>query len=172
MAGSAAHTISLFSLSKSHGFASWRIGWMVYPASLESALRKVQDTLLICPSVISQYAAVGALEAGVTYVREKLRGIAGVRAIVQRELAGLVAEGRCAVPPADGAFYFLLRLPARRPAMEVAERLIREHGVAVIPGEAFGMERGCALRVAFGALPPDTAAEGIGRLVRGLRALV
>jgi len=41
----------------------------------------------------------------------------------------------------------------------------------VIPGSAFGLDRGCHLRVAYGALQPDTAAEGIGRLVRGLRAL-
>jgi aspartate/methionine/tyrosine aminotransferase len=40
-AETAAHTISLFSLSKSFGFASWRTGWMVYPAHLEPAMRKV-----------------------------------------------------------------------------------------------------------------------------------
>ena len=54
----------------------------------------------------------------------------------------------------------------------MAEQLIREHGVAVIPGNAFGLERGCHLRVAYGALQKETATEGIGRLVRGLRTLV
>jgi aspartate/methionine/tyrosine aminotransferase len=169
---SAAHTISLFSLSKSFGFASWRIGWMVYPAALEAAMRKVQDTLLICPPVISQCAAIGALDAGAAFVREKLRGIAEVRAIVRRELATLVDERRCDVPPAQGAFYFLLRANTDRPALEMAERLIREHGVAVIPGNAFGLDRGCYLRVAYGALTMNTATEGLGRLVQGLRALV
>jgi aspartate/methionine/tyrosine aminotransferase len=166
------HTISLFSMSKSFGFASWRIGWMVYPAHLEAAMRKVQDTLLICPPVISQYAALGALEAGVNYVREKLRGIATLRGIVQRELATLVAEGRCDVPPVHGAFYFLLRVHSDRPALEMAERLIREHRVAVIPGNAFGLARGCYLRVAYGALQQETVTEGIGRLVRGLQTMV
>ena len=170
--GSAAHTISLFSMSKSFGFASWRIGWMVYPAQLEAAMRKVQDTLLICPPVISQYAALGALEAGVNYVREKLRDIAMLRRIVQRELATLIAERRCDIPPADGAFYFLLRVHSDRPALEMAERLIREHRVAVIPGNAFGLARGCYLRVAYGALQQETVTEGIGRLVRGLQAMV
>ena len=170
--GTAPHTISLYSLSKSFGFASWRIGWMVYPANFEAAMRKVQDTLLICPPVVSQFAALGALEAGARYVQEKLRGIAAVRSIVQRELASLVAEKLCDVPPAQGAFYFLLRVHTPRPALELAERLIREHGVAVIPGNAFGLERGCYLRVAYGALQTETATEGIGRLVRGLRALV
>ena len=53
------HTISLFSLSKSYGFASWRIGYMIIPEHLFEAVRKIQDTILICPPVISQYAAVG-----------------------------------------------------------------------------------------------------------------
>ncbi len=170
--GAAPHTISLYSMSKAFGFASWRIGWLVFPERLEAALRKVQDTIIICPPVISQYAAIGALEAGTGFVREKLRGIAANRALVQRELGALVAEGICAVPPAPGAFYFLLRVRSDRPPLELAERLIREHGVAVIPGSAFGLEHGCHLRVAYGALAPDTAAEGVGRLVRGLRALV
>ncbi|MEO5960542.1 MAG: aminotransferase class I/II-fold pyridoxal phosphate-dependent enzyme, partial [Opitutaceae bacterium] len=167
--GSAAHTISLFSLSKSYGFASWRIGWMVYPSRLEAAMRKIQDTLLICPPVISQFAAIGALQAGAAFVREKLRGIAEVRAVVRRELATL--GDICEVPPVEGAFYFLLRARSDRPAFEIAERLIREHGVAVIPGNAFGLDRGCHLRVAYGALQKETAAEGVARLVRGLRTI-
>jgi aspartate/methionine/tyrosine aminotransferase len=171
--GSAPHTISLFSLSKAYGFASWRIGWMVFPENLEAAMRKIQDTLLICPPVISQFAAVGALQAGAPWVRERVNALAAVRAIVQRELAPLAADGVCEIPPAQGAFYFLLRVRSDRPPLELAERLIREHGVAVIPGSAFGLaaKEGCRLRVAYGALQPATVTEGVGRLARGLRAL-
>lgn len=172
IAGAAPHTISLYSMSKAYGFASWRIGWMVYPAALEAALRKVQDTIIICPPVISQFAALGALAAGREFVRDKLRGIAETRGRVLQELGALVADGVGEVPPAPGAFYLLLRVRTTRPPLELAERLIREHRVAVIPGNAFGFERGCHLRVAYGALQPGTAAEGMGRLVRGLRALV
>jgi aspartate/methionine/tyrosine aminotransferase len=77
------------------------------------------------------------------------------------------------VPPAEGAFYCLVRLQTAKPALEVAERLVREHRVAVIPGNAFGLEpdAGCHLRVAYGALQAATVAEGMGRLVEGLRAL-
>ncbi|MDO8542939.1 MAG: pyridoxal phosphate-dependent aminotransferase [Opitutaceae bacterium] len=169
--GSAPHTISLFSMSKAYGFASWRIGWIVFPATLEPAMRKVQDTLIICPPVISQYAAIGALSAGADFVREKLGAITEVRRVVQAELAPLSADGVMEVPPAQGAFYFLLRVRTSVPSLAVAERLIREHRVAVIPGNAFGLERGCHLRVAYGALQRDTAREGMGRLVTGLRAL-
>ena len=167
--GSEAHTISLYSLSKAYGFASWRIGWMVFPTHLESAMRKVQDTILICSPVVSQFAAVGALEAGRAYAQEKLRVIAESRAVAQAALSQL--DG-CVVPRADGAFYFLLRLRTQATPLALAERLIREHGVATIPGNAFGLDQGCHLRVAYAALPPAAIAEGVGRLVTGLRALL
>src|SRR4029079_4181773 len=54
--GAPPHTISLFSLSKAYGFASWRIGYMVAPAALVDPIRKIQDTILICAPVISQFA--------------------------------------------------------------------------------------------------------------------
>ena len=56
--------------------------------------------------------------------------------------------------------------------MHVVERLVRDFGVAVIPGTTFGMDQGCYLRVAYGALDADTIAEGIGRLVPGLQSIV
>ena len=65
--GSPEHTISLFSLSKAYGFASWRIGYMALPEQLFLPVQKVQDTILICPSLISQAAAAGALSAGCAY---------------------------------------------------------------------------------------------------------
>src|SRR5436305_14326630 len=105
---------------------------MVFPASLEAALRKIQDTLLICPPVISQFAALGALEAGNAFVREQLRGIAEVRALVRDELATLADI--CEAPETQGALYVLLRVRTNRPPLEIAERLIRQHRRAVRPG--------------------------------------
>src|SRR5262249_18275058 len=51
--GAEAYTISLYSLSKAYGFASWRIGYMVAPNHLIEAINKIQDTILICAPVIS-----------------------------------------------------------------------------------------------------------------------
>ncbi|MGH8563729.1 MAG: pyridoxal phosphate-dependent aminotransferase [Gammaproteobacteria bacterium] len=164
------HTISLFSLSKAYGFASWRIGYMVVPEHLYLAILKVQDTNLICAPVISQHAAVGALEIGAAYCRERLPAIDRVRRSV---LDGLAALGsRCEVGPAEGALYVFTRIDTTLSAMDLVRRLIADHGVAVIPGDTFGMDRGCYIRVSFGALDRDTADEGVRRLVRGLRALV
>jgi aspartate/methionine/tyrosine aminotransferase len=167
--GSGEHTISLYSLSKAYGLASWRVGWMVIPEHLFEAVNKVQDTILICPPVVSQFAAAGAMRVGAGYCRAHVEGLASVREMVMSELAAL---GDCvAVPPADGAFYFFLKLDTEMKPLALVERLIKEHGVAAIPGNAFGMENGCYLRVAYGALRPETVAEGVGRLARGIRSI-
>jgi aspartate/methionine/tyrosine aminotransferase len=168
--GAGDHTISLYSLSKAYGFASWRIGYMVVPAHLIEAVNKIQDTILICAPVISQFAAVGALKAGRTYCDEKLSEIKAVRGMVLKELGKL--QDVCEVPEAAGAFYFFLKVRTSLPAMELAENLIREHRIAVIPGTAFGVNEGCYLRIAYGALTPSTAAEGLTRLVSGMRTLL
>ena len=168
--GSAGYTISLYSLSKAYGFASWRIGYMVVPDHLLDAVKKIQDTLLICAPVISQCAAIGALKAGRAYCRKRQETIVGVRRHLLEELEQ--DQGAWEFPRTQGAFYFLLRLNTEKSPMELVEALVREHKVAAIPGTAFGMEQGCLLRVAYGALDAGTAAEGVGRLVRGLRRLL
>lgn len=168
--GSAAHTISLFSFSKAYGFAGWRIGYMVIPETLEQAVRKIQDTNLICPTMIAQTAALGALKAGPSYCRGKLAGMAQVREVARRAFAEIASF--TVAPVTDGAFYFFLRIDSPLPPLALVERLVKEFKVAAIPGTAFGIDRGCSLRVAFGALEAETAAEGIGRLVRGLKAIV
>lgn len=167
---SSEHTISLYSLSKAYGFASWRIGYMVIPEHLLVPIKKIQDTILICPPVISQYAALGALQAGAGYCKTHIRAIATVRQTVLDTLKHL--EGLCKITPANGAFYFFLKVQTQLGAFELVERLIKEHRVAVMPGTTFGMEQGCYLRVAYGALQQETAAEGIERLVRGLHTIL
>ena len=168
--GAEGHTIAMYSLSKAYGFAGWRIGYMTYPEHLASAMAKSQDTLLVCPPVASQIAAIAAIEVGRAYCEPHVRELAAIRDIVFSELSALAPLAR--VPAADGAFYCLLKVDTTRDPMTIAERLIREHKVAVIPGPAFGMTDGCYFRVAYGALQKATVAEGIGRLVEGLRRIL
>jgi len=168
--GSSQHTISLFSLSKAYGFASWRIGWMVIPERLFMPVRKIQDTVLICPPVISQWAAVGAMHAGRAYCEDKLRETREIRRLVLQRLHDI--SDLVTVPRADGAFYLLLRIRSGMDPMDLAQRLIEEHKVAVIPGSTFGIRDQCLLRVGYGALEEETACEGVDRLVRGLRQIV
>ena len=173
------HTISIFSLSKAYGFAGWRVGYVAYPEHLASAMMKSQDTILICPPVISQMAAMAALDVGRAYCQPYVRELADIRQTVLEALDALAPLAE--VPPADGAFYCLLKVNVpdeairgaggAEVAMVVAERLIREHQVAVIPGPAFGITDGCYFRVAYGALQKESVEEGIGRLVNGLRSI-
>ena len=163
------HTISLFTLSKAYGFASWRIGYMVIPKHLEMAVKKIQDTMLICAPVICQYAALGALQTGVNYCKQYLLEISQVRETMLNSLRQI--NHICQVSKSDGAFYFFLKIKTKMNSFELTKKLINNYQVAVIPGTTFGMENDCYLRVAYGSLNQEKATEGINRLVEGLREL-
>lgn len=168
--GASAHTLSLYSLSKSYGFAGWRIGYMVVPVHLLDAIVKIQDTVLICPTMVSQTAAIGALDAGVAYCETKMTQIRSMRAEVLNRLTDL---GDLAMPVvSDGAFYVLLNLRKNIDDLALVDRLIRRYRVAVIPGSAFGITQGCYLRIAYGALDPKSVEEGMNRLVNGIQELI
>src|SRR4029453_19669980 len=62
--GASAHTISLYSFSKAYGFAGWRVGYMAIPRRFNEAVYKVQDTVLICPPLVSQAAALACVPIG------------------------------------------------------------------------------------------------------------
>lgn len=167
--GAAAHTVTLQSLSKSHGMAGWRVGWMVVPPSLAPDLAKVQDTSLICPPRLSQRAAAVALNGDWDWMQ------APMTALRQRRLQWLERFDQPGRPwrllaPADGAFYGLLELDAPITADLAMERLVREHGVAVVSGGSFGLE-GCCLRVSYGMLQGEAFRDAIERLASGLEAL-
>jgi aspartate/methionine/tyrosine aminotransferase len=167
--GAAAHTISLYSLSKAYGMASWRVGYMVVPEALAEAVHKIQDTLLICPPAVSQHAALAALGAGRSYPAARLAGLDGMRRAIFEALGR--GDLPCELAPVSGAFYYLVRVHADIDSMDLAERLIRQHRVAAIPGAAFADPSPCSIRLSYGALDGDTLAHGIERLAEGLRAL-
>ena len=167
---SESHTISIYSLSKSFGFASWRIGYMVIPEYLFDAILKIQDTQLICASVISQFAAVSAMQQGKDWCIGQQDPIRESREIVVSALDEI--KDICSYPKSNGAFYFYLKIDTQYSSIDVCERLIKEHGVAVIPGVTFGSTDGTYLRIAYGAMTPQTAGQGISRFVEGINAIV
>jgi aspartate/methionine/tyrosine aminotransferase len=164
------HVISLFSFSKAYGMASWRVGVLVAPEHLHDNLMKIQDTVVICAPAISQALGLACLREGRGYCQSHLPVLSRVRREVLDRLAA-IAE-LATVPPALGAFYLFARVDSGLPSIRVAERLVREHKVAVIPGETFGAASGCWLRIAYGSLREETVIEGIDRLVDGLRTIV
>lgn len=159
------HTIALYSLSKAYGFASWRIGYMVFPEALLPDLLKVQDTQLICPPQITQLAAIGALQTGSAYCRQQLRALADIR---QQLLGPLQSHPIVSTVATDGAFYLLLKVATRLDDLHLVNTLIRDFKVAVIPGSAFGLYEGCYLRVSYGMLDAKNAQLALQRLLKGL----
>ena len=164
--GAPAHTISLYSMSKAFGMASWRIGYMVVPGLLWDAINKIQDTILICAPAVSQRAAIGALHVGRSYAERHRPALDRMRRRVWDTLSG---RAGWTVAPMDGAFYCFIRVDTTLDAMTVTEQLIREHRVAVVPGSAFGALPGCYLRVSYGALDDRTVEDGLGRLLAALQ---
>ena len=169
IAGAAEHTISLFSLSKAYGMASWRIGYMVVPAALNDAIHKIQDTILICPPAVSQHAALAALQVGRSHAQSHVTGLDRTRLKIYEELT--TSDLPCEVPATEGAFYYLIRVHSSLDSMTLTERLIKEHRVATIPGSAFADSSPCSVRISYGALDSESAIEGLGRLISGLKVL-
>ena len=109
-AGAAAHTISMYSLSKAYGFAGWRIGYMVYPgAARRGDDRRARTRSSICPTIASQVAR----DRG---ARGRPRVLRAARPRARRDprhrrLASCRRSAPLAsVPAADGAFYCLLKV--------------------------------------------------------------
>ncbi len=166
--GSESHTISLFSFSKAYGFASWRVGYLVFPESLLPALLKVQDTNLICAPLITQYAAMGALEIGRVYCRNHVQQLNKIREQFEIQINAL---DKVKVVSTDGAFYLLLKVDTQLNDLALAKKLISDYKVAVVPGSAFGLHEGCYLRVSYGMLDEDACVIALDRLISGIKLL-
>jgi aspartate/methionine/tyrosine aminotransferase len=152
--------LSGFSFSKAYGMAGWRVGVLAHPPELGPELLKVQDTAVICPTVISQHAALGALRAGPGWVRERVRALAPQREAVRAALSPL---GASAIVGGSGAIYFLARLPdAHADDKAVAEWLLQRHRVAVIPASYCGAPG--HIRVCYSNLEGERMRDACSRL--------
>ena len=160
LTGAKRHTISLFSLSKSYGFAGWRIGYMVVPDSIKESLRKIQDTQLICPPGLTQVAATAALNRGREWPDSFKSGLTKARDTLD---AILTSAPGIQVAPSEGAFYFLAEFPLEESPENLVQYMIRHHRIAALPATTFGA-RGCTIRFSYGAIEPDKLDESAGRL--------
>ena len=170
IAGAHAHTLSFFSFSKNYGMASWRVGYLVYPADLFDAMNKVQDTNLICAPVASQLLALQALRQGRAMVEPRVADLARVRASVHEALSGLGELAQ--FPRTQGAFYVLMKLPGVPDALAFNRAMTERHRVATIPGFAFGLtdtRTANYQRLSYGALDAATVAEGVQRYVAAVK---
>ncbi|MFM7169770.1 MAG: aminotransferase class I/II-fold pyridoxal phosphate-dependent enzyme [Cyanobium sp.] len=182
LAGAAAHTVSLHSLSKAYSMAGWRLGYAAVPQSLRPALAKVIDTFEICPTILSQRAAAAALATDPSWVWQRVASLGPRRGQVLEAVARWQAKEwpvRLWAEP-DGAFYALLVVEGLVDGQgqslssdAVMERLVLKHGVATVSGSAFGLEMpgACLLRMSYGMLDEDGLAQALQRLGEGLATL-
>ena len=160
--------LTVGSFSKTYAMTGWRIGWVVAPPAVASALRLATTAQINNLPLFIQRAALAALEGPQECVAE-------MRAIYQsrRDLAaGLLRERGLLEYIPDGAFYLLV--PVARAAgysadapfdtLAFAEALITERGIALAPGVAFGSRTARYVRVSL-ASAPDVLRAGISGLL-------
>jgi aspartate/methionine/tyrosine aminotransferase len=171
--GAQRHTISFYSMSKNYGMASWRIGYVVFPADLLDAMNKVQDTNLICAPVASQMLALEVLKYGRAWVQPKIAALAVVRKNVYERLKGL--GDLVQFPETQGAFYVFLKLPglaAEIDQLAFNRAMAQRHHVVSVPGFTFGLcdtERANYQRLSYGALDAVSVDQGVERYVAAVK---
>lgn len=171
--GASRHTFSFYSMSKNYGMASWRLGYVVFPADLFDAMNKVQDTNLICASVPSQLLALEVLKYGRAWVAPKIEALAAVRENVYAALSQL--GDLVQFPKTQGAFYVLMKLPGLKGGQDPLafnRSMAQKHKVVSIPGFAFGLtntQEANYQRLSYGALQAASVSEGVERYVAAVQ---
>jgi len=161
-------TIIINGVSKTFSMTGWRIGFAAGSHEAIAAMTRLQDHSTSCPNAIAQVAAAEALRRGPELTGEWQATLAERKELMlrlAREIPGVDA-----IPP-TGAFYLFLdvkkALTADYPTtMALAEALLMEAGVGVIPGEAFGAPG--FLRLSF-AVENATISEGMRRIAGFIR---
>src|SRR3954447_8902682 len=132
------------SLSKTYAMTGWRIGFGLVPQSIVGAMTKLQSHSTSNPCSISQKAAVEALRGPQDSVKIMLAEYRTRRDYVVERLRSIPGV-KCQMP--QGAFYaypnlgVVLGKNGISNTLELADRLLQESHVAVVPGEAFGTDR-------------------------------
>jgi aspartate aminotransferase len=161
-------------VAKTYAMTGWRVGWMAGPADVIKAATNLQSHATSNVANVSQVAATVALTgdlSAVAAMREAFDRRRRTIVPMLREIPGVDC------PEPQGAFYVypsvkaLLHRPiagrTARTSAELAELLLDEAQVAVVPGEAFGTPG--YLRLSY-ALGDDDLVEGVGRMQRLLGA--
>jgi aspartate aminotransferase len=141
----------------------WRIGWAVAPGAVVRAMGALQSHTTSNAPTVSQHAALAAFAEPGTYERVAARTVDLLRPRRDAARRALAAAGARHVDP-RGAFYAFLECGGDDAAF--ARALLDRHGVAVVPGSAFGVPGW--VRAAY-AGPEGDVAEGFARLAEQLR---
>jgi aspartate/methionine/tyrosine aminotransferase len=166
LAGMADRTIAIDSMSKTYSVTGWRVGWTIASPSLTVGIRRVHDFLTVGAAAPLQQAAVVALSFPDGYYQRLADEYRARRDLI---VPALEAAGLSVSVPA-GAYYVMTDIGGLTSEDDVtfARRLIRDPGVAAVPGSSFYSrpELGrTKLRFAF-PKRHDTLAAAAERLIR------
>jgi aspartate/methionine/tyrosine aminotransferase len=155
-------------VAKTYAMTGWRVGWMIGPADIVKAAANLQSHSTSNVANVSQRAALAAVGGGLDDVA-RMREAFDRRGRTIHKLLSSIDGVTCMEP--QGAFYafpsfegVLGRPVAGRrvySTVELAEVLLDEAKVAVVPGEAFAAPGYCRLSFALG---DDDLGEGVGRI--------
>jgi len=161
-------TIMVNGLAKTYAMTGWRLGWMIAPADAAKAAANLQSHLTSNVSNISQRAAIAALTGDQEPVKKMREAFDRRRKIAVAELSKI---NGMVTPTPEGAFYvypdvtglFGKEIRGRKfnSSLELADFVLEEAEVAVVPGEAFGPSG--FFRLSY-ALSDEQLLEGIQRL--------
>jgi aspartate aminotransferase len=156
---------TVFTFSKSYSMTGWRLGYVSGSAPLIDTVTKVLESNSSCVSTISQVAAEAALDGPQACVGEMVAAYRRRRDLV----VDILREADLFINEPTGAFYCMADVsPAGGSSHDFAFRLLRERGVSVAPGTAFGEVATNAVRISLASSDADLR-EGVGRLAELVR---
>lgn len=149
-------------VAKSYAMTGWRIGFSAGPAEIIAAMNNIQSQSTSNPNSIAQYAAVAALEGDQSCVKEMTAQYKKRHQII---FDGLSKIKNIKILPATGTFYSFPDISGAmknyKNDLALSEALLTEAGVVVVPGSAFGCDKG--LRIAY-ATSEELLHEAVKRL--------
>jgi len=132
-------TITISGFSKAYAVSGWRVGYSAAPAEIMKSIRKAHDYMTVCSPTPFQSAAINALDLPSDYYSEMLDYYKKARDFVYDKLQR--SELIPVIP--DGAYYMMAYLDdIDMSDKEYADYLVKEKGVAVVPGSSFYSEGG------------------------------
>ncbi len=152
--------ISSNSFSKAWSMTGWRMGWLVAPETLMADLGKLIEYNTSCilePAQRAGAVAVSQGEAEVAKLRDRLAEARRLLVDGLRQMPGVD------VPDAGGAMYAFFRIAGHDDTLELAKALVRDVGLGLAPGAAFGPEGNGWLRWCHAA-SPQMIEQGLDRL--------
>ncbi len=165
LAGRDDRVIVVQSFSKTFAMTGWRLGWLVLPSGHLDAIAKLIEFNSSCAPVFIQRAGIQALAIADRFVPLLVERVRAGRDALCTALAGL--PGVQAAVPAGGMYTFW-RVAAAADSLDFARRLVREHGLGLAPGVAFGAEGEGWLRWCFATRDPARLRAGVDRLAQAL----